>query len=254
METLIELQNLARSYGGRPAVRGISLDIPAGEVFGLLGPNGAGKSTTMKMLATLLRPSGGTARIAGHDLLAEPNEVRRIIGYVPEGADLYEVLSGEEFLDLVRDLHQVPADEAARRRAPLVEAFSLGGDLGRAMGEYSKGMKQKLLLIAALQHDPRVLLLDEPLDGLDVPAQEFLKDLIEERAAQGGAIVYSSHILEVVEKVCHRVAIIHQGVLVALGAPREMVEQSGEESLVRLFLKITADSGTPQAPSGETPR
>jgi ABC-2 type transport system ATP-binding protein len=255
METLIELQNLARSYGGRPAVRGLSLDIPAGEVFGLLGPNGAGKSTTMKMLATLLRPSGGTARIAGHDLLAEPNEVRRVIGYVPEGADLYEVLSGEEFLDLVRDLHQVPADEAARRRAPLVEAFSLGDDLGRAMGEYSKGMKQKLLLIAALQHDPKVLLLDEPLDGLDVPAQEFLKDLIEERAAQGGAIVYSSHILEVVEKVCHRVAIIHQGVLVALGAPREMVEQSGEESLVRLFLKITADSGTPQAPSaGAVPR
>jgi ABC-2 type transport system ATP-binding protein len=254
METLIELQNLARSYGGRPAVRGLSLDIPAGEVFGLLGPNGAGKSTTMKMLATLLRPSGGTARIAGHDLLAAPNEVRRVIGYVPEGADLYEVLSGEEFLDLVRDLHQVPTDEAARRRAPLVEAFSLGDDLGRAMGEYSKGMKQKLLLIAALQHDPRVLLLDEPLDGLDVPAQEFLKDLIEERAAQGGAIVYSSHILEVVEKVCHRVAIIHQGVLVALGAPREMVEQSGEESLVRLFLKITADSGAPQAPSAGTPR
>jgi len=254
METLIELQNLARSYGGRLAVRGLSLDIPAGEVFGLLGPNGAGKSTTMKMLATLLRPSGGTARIAGHDLLTEPNEVRRIIGYVPEGADLYEVLSGEEFLDLVRDLHQVPADEAARRRAPLVDAFSLGNDLGRAMGEYSKGMKQKLLLIAALQHDPRVLLLDEPLDGLDVPAQEFLKDLIEERAAQGGAIVYSSHILEVVEKVCHRVAIIHQGSLVALGAPREMVEQSGEESLVRLFLKITADSGAWQASPAEAPR
>jgi ABC-2 type transport system ATP-binding protein len=122
------------------------------------------------------------------------------------------------------------------------------------MGEYSKGMKQKLLLIAALQHDPRVLLLDEPLDGLDVPAQEFLKDLIEERAAQGGAIVYSSHILEVVEKVCHRVAIIHHGVLVALGPPRELVEQSGEESLVRLFLKITADSGAPQAPSAGPPR
>jgi ABC-2 type transport system ATP-binding protein len=247
---LIQLQNLSRNYGDRPAVRGISLDIPAGEVFGLLGPNGAGKSTTMKMLATLLRPSGGTARIAGHDLLTEPNEIRRTIGYVPEGADLYEVLSGEEFLDLVRDLHQVPADEAARRRAPLVEAFSLGNDLGRAMGEYSKGMKQKLLLIAALQHDPQVLLLDEPLDGLDVPAQEFLKDLIEERAAQGGAVVYSSHILEVVEKVCHRVAIIHQGIVVALGAPREMVAASGEESLARLFLKITA---TAEA-AGATPR
>jgi ABC-2 type transport system ATP-binding protein len=247
MAPLIELHDLARDYGGRPAVRGISLDIPAGEVFGLLGPNGAGKSTTMKMLATLLRPSGGTARIAGHDLLAEPNEVRRVIGYVPEGADLYEVLSGEEFLDLVRDLHRVSPQDAARRRQPLVEAFSLGGDLGRAMGEYSKGMKQKLLLIAALQHDPRVLLLDEPLDGLDVPAQEFLKDLIVERAGQGSSVVYSSHILEVVEKVCDRVAILHQGRIVALGAPRAMVAESGEESLARLFLKITADAGTPAA-------
>ncbi len=113
MEPLIQLTDLARSYGDRPAVRGISLAIPGGEVFGLLGPNGAGKSTTIKMLATLLRPSGGTARIAGHDLATEANEVRRIIGYVPEGADLYDVLSGREFLDLTRDLHRVPEGEAA---------------------------------------------------------------------------------------------------------------------------------------------
>jgi ABC-2 type transport system ATP-binding protein len=245
VENLIEIQNLSRDYHGRPAVRGISLSIPAGEVLGLLGPNGAGKSTTMKMLATLLRPSGGTARIAGHDLLNEPNQVRRIIGYVPEGGDLYEVLSGEEFLDLVRDLHAVAPDAAQSRRQPLVEAFALGSDLGRPMGEYSKGMKQKVLLIAALQHDPQVLLLDEPLDGLDVPAQEALKELLMERAAQGAAIVYSSHILEVVEKVCSRVAIIHQGQVVALGAPREMVAASGEESLARLFLKITETGGGP---------
>lgn len=245
MENLIELRGLSRDYGGRPAVRGISFEIPAGEVFGLLGPNGAGKSTTMKMLATLLRPSGGVARIAGHDLLTAPNEVRRVIGYVPEGADLYETLTGLEFLDLVRDLHRVPADEARRRRNRLAEAFALNHDLGRALGEYSKGMKQKLLLIAALQHEPRVLLLDEPLDGLDVAAQEFLKELIRERAAQGNSIIYSSHILEVVEKVCDRIAILSQGQIAALGPPREMVEQSGEESLARLFLKITAGPGAP---------
>src|SRR5262249_49278028 len=128
MEPLIQLTDLSRSYGGRPAVRGLSLVVPGGEVLGLLGPNGAGKSTTIKMLATLLRPSGGTARIAGHDLVAEPNEVRRIIGYVPEGADLYDVLSGREFLDLVRDLHRVPGGEAAERRAPLAAAFDLTGD------------------------------------------------------------------------------------------------------------------------------
>jgi ABC-2 type transport system ATP-binding protein len=164
--------------------------------------------------------------------------VRRVIGYVPEGADLYDVLTGGEFLDLVRDLHRVPAAEAEQRRAPLVEAFALGNDLGRPMGEYSKGMKQKVLLIAALQHDPRVLLLDEPLDGLDVPAQESLKELIRERAARGDCVVYSSHILEVVERVCDRVAILHRGEIAALGSPRELTH--GEESLSRLFLRITA--------------
>ncbi len=247
---LIELTDLSRSYGDRPAVRGISFSIPAGEVFGLLGPNGAGKSTTIKMLATLLRPSGGGARIAGHDLVTEANEVRRVIGYVPEGADLYDVLSGREFLDLTRDLHRIPEAVAEERRAPLVAAFELGGDLDRALGEYSKGMKQKLLLIAALQHDPRVLLLDEPLDGLDVPGQEKLKELIRERAARGNAVVYCSHILEVVEKVCDRVAILYQGSVAALGSPRELMASGGEDSLSHLFLRITGAAGAAAAAGG----
>ena len=245
MEPLIRLEGLSRDYGGRPAVRELSLEIPAGEVFGLLGTNGAGKSTTLKMLATLLRPSAGVARVGGHDLVADANEVRRIIGYVPEGADLYEVLSGEEFLDLVRDLHRVPAEVAAERRAGLVRAFSMQTDLYRTIGEYSKGMRQKLLLIAALQHDPRVLLLDEPLDGLDVQAQAALKDMIRERADRGGCVVYSSHILEVVERVCDRVGILHRGQLAALGSPREMTEESGEATLADLFLRITGSRETP---------
>ncbi len=245
MEPMILLEGLTREYGGRPAVRELSLEIPAGEVFGLLGTNGAGKSTTLKMLATLLRPSAGTARVGGHDLIAEPNEVRKIIGYVPEGADLYEVLSGEEFLDLVRDLHRVPVEIAAERRAALVGSFAMETDLFRTIGEYSKGMRQKLLLIAALQHDPTVLLLDEPLDGLDVQAQAALKDLLRKRADQGGCVVYSSHILEVVERVCDRVGILHQGQLAALGAPREMTAASGEATLSDLFLRITGSRGAP---------
>jgi ABC-2 type transport system ATP-binding protein len=245
MEPLIRIQGLARDYGGRPAVRDLSLEIPAGEVFGLLGTNGAGKSTTLKMLATLLRPSAGTALVAGHDLVAASNEVRKVIGYVPEGAELYEVLTGEEFLDLVRDLHRVPDWVAGARRSALARAFALEPDLQRPVGEYSKGMRQKLLLIAALQHDPRVLLLDEPMDGLDVQAQTALKEVIREHARQGGCIVYSSHILEVVERVCDRVAILHQGRVAALGAPREMTEESGEASLSELFLRITGKAGEP---------
>ena len=234
---MIELDRLARSYGGRQAVADLTLEIPGGEVFGLLGPNGAGKSTTLKMLATLIKPSGGTARIAGHDLTSEANAVRRVIGYVPEGAELYETLSGAEFLDLVRDLHHLGMEAAEAVRRPLAEGFELSPDLDRPIGEYSKGMKQKLLLIAALQHRPRVLLLDEPLDGLDVSAQEVLKAILREKAADGCAVVYSSHILEVVERVCDRVGIMNHGQLAALVIPSQI---PAGETLSRLFLRITA--------------
>jgi len=202
----------------------------------LLGPNGAGKSTTLKMLATLLKPTAGNARVGGFDLIRQANDVRRTIGYVPEGAELYEVLTGHEFLDLVRDLHRLSPKLADERRAPLARAFDLEVDLFRRIGEYSKGMKQKLLLIAALQHEPKVLLLDEPLDGLDVAAQEFLKTLLRERARRGSAVIYSSHILEVVERVCDRIAILHHGRLAALGKPAEV---AGADSLAHRFLAIT---------------
>ena len=241
MESLVELCDLSRNYGGVQAVRGLSLTIAGGEIFGLLGANGAGKSTTLKMAATLLLPSGGWGRIAGYDLVTQADEVRRHIGYVPEGAELYEVLTGGEFLDLVRDLHRLPEAEAQRRRAPLLDAFELVADLDRTIGDYSKGMKQKLLLVAALQHDPPVLLLDEPLDGLDVSAQEALKQILRQRAAAGCAVVYCSHILEVVEKLCTRVAILSHGSVAALGSPRELVERDADASLSELFLRVAGN-------------
>ena len=238
----IELERLSRRYGAFEAVRGISLTIPSGEVFGLLGPNGAGKSTTLKMLATLLKPTGGRGAVAGFDLVKQANDVRRNLGYVPEGADLYDVLSGAEFLDLVADLHALAPEDAARRRGALAERLELSDELEKPVGEYSKGMKQKLLLIAALQHDPAVLLLDEPLDGLDVAAQEQFKSMLREKASSGGAVVYSSHILEVVERVCDRIGILHRGELAALGSPREI---AGSESLASVFLRITASAPPP---------
>jgi ABC-2 type transport system ATP-binding protein len=242
---MIEIQGLVRRYGEVEAVSGLSLSIPAGQVFGLLGPNGAGKSTTLRVLATLIRPTEGLVRIGGFDVVARADDVRAIIGYVPEGADLYDALTGFEFLELVADLHRLPRDVAEARRKELLESFALWDDAGRAIGEYSKGMKQKLLITAALQHQPRVLLLDEPLDGLDVAAQEVLKGLIRRQAAGGGVVVYSSHILEVVERVCDRVAIIHRGRVVADDSPAGLLAAHPGETLSEVFLGLTAMTAAP---------
>ena len=236
---MIEIQDLVRRYGDVEAVSGLTLTVPDGQIFGLLGPNGAGKSTTLRILATLIQPTSGTARIQGHDVATAADDVRRVIGYVPEGADLYESLTGEEFLELVGDLHLLPREVAAARTGPLLEAFALAGDIGRTIGEYSKGMKQKLLIIAALQHEPRLLLLDEPLDGLDVSAQEVLKEILRRHAASGGAVIYSSHILEVVERLCDRVAIVHRGKVVAEGTPAELIARHPQQTLARVFLVLT---------------
>ncbi|HEU4334575.1 MAG TPA: ABC transporter ATP-binding protein [Candidatus Eisenbacteria bacterium] len=243
MSPPIEIRGLVRRYGDIEAVRDLSLDIPAGEVFGLLGPNGAGKSTTLKVLGTLLRPTSGSVRLAGYDVVAEPDEVRRRIGYVPEAAELYDALTGFEFLDLLADLHALDPSVAAARRTPLLESFGLLADAERPIGDYSKGMRQKLLLTAALQHDPEILLLDEPLDGLDVAAQERLKEILRAHVASGRAVVYSSHILEVVERLCDRVAIIHRGRLVALGAPAELLAAHPGRTLPQVFLELTGAGG-----------
>ncbi|HXL14646.1 MAG TPA: ABC transporter ATP-binding protein [Methylomirabilota bacterium] len=239
---MVEIRDLVRQYGALEAVRGLSLSIQGGEIFGLLGPNGAGKSTTLKILATLLKPTSGTVRLLNLDVVSQANDVRRIIGYVPEGAELYEALSGAEFLNLVADLHRLSSEQVAGSRTPLAEAFSITPDLDRPISGYSKGMKQKILLIAALQHDPEVLLLDEPLDGLDVAAQEHLKKILRRYSAAGKTVIYSSHILEVVERLCDRVGIIHQGKLVALGPPAQLIAQNGHGSFSDLFLELTGSS------------
>ena len=237
---MIEIQDLTRRYGTFEAVRGLNLTIQGGEIFGLLGPNGAGKSTTLKILATLLKPTSGTVRLQNLDVTSQANDVRRIIGYVPEGADLYDVLTGEEFLNMLADLHRLDPQQVRTRRDPLAQAFDLMAELSRPIGGYSKGMKQKLLLIAALQHEPEVLLLDEPLDGLDVSAQEYLKKILREHSAAGKIVVYSSHILEVVERLCDRVGIIHKGRLAAEGSPARLIAQNGHRTFSELFLELTA--------------
>jgi ABC-2 type transport system ATP-binding protein len=236
----IEIRDLVRRYDTVEAVRGLTLDIAGGGIFGLLGPNGAGKSTTLRVLATLIRPTSGSVRVAGYDVVRDAAEVRRRIGYVPEGAELYDALTGAEFLDLLADLHRLDRREASTRSGAMLEAFALAGEIDRPVGDYSKGMRQKLLLVAALQHDPDVLLLDEPLDGLDVAAQEKLKEILHRHAAAGRVVVYSSHILEVVERLCDRVGIIDHGRLIAHGPPSELLAAHPGLTLSEIFLELTA--------------
>jgi len=234
---LIEAKDLCKRYDATLAVDRVSFTVGAGEVVGYLGPNGAGKSTTVKMMVGMLAPTSGTARVCGLDVVANRLEVKRRIGYVPESAALYETLSGREFLALVADLHKLDPGPARERAAEVAGSFDLDQALDARIASYSKGMRRKLAIASALLHDPEVLFLDEPLDGLDVAAQSLIKTLVRRLAAAGKTIFYCSHILEVVERVCDRVIIIDKGHVVADGPVAEVRAQAS--SLEEVFRKVT---------------
>jgi ABC-2 type transport system ATP-binding protein len=238
----IRAERLTKHYGTQAAVSELDLVVPAGQLVGLLGPNGAGKSTTIKMLMGMLRPSSGTARVAGFDVVEAPLEVKRVAGYVPESPAVFEALTGWEYLNLVAALHRIPEAEAANR----IERFGAFFDLSPAvlestrLGAYSKGMRQKVVVTAALLHNPRVVFLDEPLEGLDANAALMLKTLITSLAREGTTIVYCSHVLDVVERMVERVVILHQGKIVADGAVAEILARAGAASLEQAFNQLTA--------------
>ena len=223
-------------------MHGIDLEIPAGQLVGLLGPNGAGKSTTIKMLTGMLEPTSGTAEIAGFDVVRNPLNVKRIIGYVPETGAVFETLTGWEYLQLVAALYHIPEDEAAARIDRFAQFFDLMDVTLRdtQLSAFSKGMRQKVVITAALLHNPDVVFFDEPLNGLDANAALKLKTLISSLARDGKTIVYCSHILDVVERICERVVIIHKGALVADGTVQELMEQTDQDSLEQVFNKLTA--------------
>ncbi len=234
----IELQGLRKDYGPKRALDGVSLLVPRGSVFGYVGPNGAGKTTTIKILTGLLRPSAGDARVLGRSVLAEAMAVKATLGYVPESGALFEKFSPEEYLTLVGRLYRL-SDEVIRGRVEeWLGRFGLRGQRSLAMGGLSKGMKQKVCWISALLHDPEVLILDEPLSGLDVEAVALAKDLMAEWAAAGRTVFYSSHLMDVVAKVCTQVAVLHQGRIVASGTVAEVVAASGAGSLEQTLLAL----------------
>ena len=239
---MIKLRNLTKEFGPQEAVRQLNLDIPAGQMVGLLGPNGAGKSTTLKMLTGMLLPTSGTAEVGGFDVVEDPLNVKRIIGYVPETGAVFEALTGWEYLQLVAALYHIPENEAIQRIERFGQFFDLTTSTlqDKQLAAYSKGMRQKVVITSALLHNPQIVFLDEPLNGLDANAALSLKTLITSLAHEGKTIVYCSHILDVVERICERVVIIHRGSIVADGSVPQLLEKTGEKSLEHVFNKLTS--------------
>jgi len=240
---LIRTDQLTKHYGTVHAVNGLNLEVCAGEIFGFLGPNGSGKTTTIKMLTGLLEPSTGQAFICGHDIIKEPSKAKALLAYVPDQPKIYGKLTAREFLILMADLYRMPKTESTQRAEQLLAMFGLEKRADEYLEGYSHGMRQKVVLAAALIHQPRVILMDEPTVGLDPASARLLKDILQELARQGAAILISTHILEIAERLCHRVGILKEGKLIAQGSPAELRQQVGSsESLEDIFLELTGSS------------
>jgi ABC-2 type transport system ATP-binding protein len=237
----IKLSGVRKVYGDVVAVERLDLEIGRGEVLGLLGPNGSGKSTTIKMTMGLVKPTEGSVNVLGIDALKDPIGIKKLIGYVPESPRIYEFLTALEFLDLTGDLYGMGADEKKERIQEFVGAFGLEGREGDIINSYSDGMKQKVAIISALMHRPKLLLLDEPLRGLDPKAARIMKDLLHELAGQGVTSIISTHTLEIAQAMCTRIAIMYNGRLLALGTMDELrkVAAMPGSGLEDIFLKMT---------------
>ena len=244
----IRLEGLTKRYGETVAVDALDLEVAPGELFGFLGPNGAGKTTTIKMMVGLVQPTAGRALLCGYDVVEEPLQAKAVTGYVPDHAALYEKLTGREMLELVGDLFGVPRDRQQERIDPMLETFSLAEAGDSLIGGYSRGMRQKLSLCAALLHDPKVLFLDEPTVGLDPAGARQLKDVLRHLCSEGRTVFLSTHVLEVAELLCDRVAIFQKGRTIAVDSPRNLRARSGEESLEAAFLRITGGAEEDIAP------
>jgi len=250
---MIELHRIVKTYGTHTALHGLDLSVPAGEIFGFIGPNGAGKTTTIKIIGGILAPTAGTVRIAGFDMAHDPVAAKQCIGFIPDRPYLYEKLTGMEFLQFTADVYSVSQGVFDVKAIELLEMFALA-DWGEELIEsYSHGMKQRLIMCAALLHDPQVLVVDEPMVGLDPMAIRMVKTLFRELAAQGITVFMSTHTLAVAEDICDRIGIIHRGRLIAEGSLEDLRRDmaDGAPNLETVFINLTR--ATDQAP-GEVPQ
>jgi ABC-2 type transport system ATP-binding protein len=237
----VELRGVTKRYNEIVAVNNISLSINTGEIFALLGPNGSGKSTTLKMLLGLVPPTAGSISVLGLDVTKDPVAVKRQVGYVPESPDVYEFLTGIEYLDFIGDIYGMPAAEKQQRITEYLKALELQGREGDMINSYSDGMKKKISLISAFLHKPKLLILDEPLNALDPRSARIVKDFLYELKAQGVTTILSTHVLEIAEAVCDRIGIMYQGNILALGTINELREKASlpGSGLEDIFLKLT---------------
>ncbi|MDQ7794771.1 MAG: ABC transporter ATP-binding protein [bacterium] len=240
---MLEVRGLSKRFGraGILAVDGVSFAAAGGEVFGLLGENGAGKTTTLRMLATVLQPTSGTATVNGHDLVTEATAVRRQIGVVSSEPGVYDRLTPREHLFYFAGLHDLPRAEAGRRADRLISRLGMEEFADRRSAQLSRGMKQKVALARALLTDPPVLLMDEPTAGLDVTSARVVEEFIEESRSAGKSIIFSSHIMSQVEKLCDRVAVIHRGRIVAAGTVTELKSRSLQERFEDVFVRLVGE-------------
>ena len=236
---MIETSGLTRYYGNTAALVDLDLRVNPGEILGFLGPNGAGKSTTVKILAGLMPAGAGTARVAGFDVAEQPVEAKKRLGFVPETPKVYESLTADGFLDMIGALYHLDPSTSRTRRGDLLELFGLTDVRHQRLRQFSKGMRQKVVIAAALIHKPEVLILDEPFDGLDANAALVMKSLLKEMAAQGQTILFSSHILEVVERICTRILIIDKGRQIVEGTSTEICRSTGTATLDEAFARLT---------------
>ena len=234
-KAILEIKNFSKSYGeGKKAVDNISLDVMSGDIYGFIGHNGAGKSTTIRAVVGVLDFSEGEILIDGHSVRKEPIECKRITAYIPDNPDLYENLTGIQYLNFIADVFDISAEEREASIKKYAELFEITEALGDLISSYSHGMKQKVAIISALIHSPRLLVLDEPFVGLDPKASFILKEIMREMCEQGTAIFFSTHVLDVAEKLCNKVAIIRKGRIIASGT---MEELTGGQSLEEVFLE-----------------
>lgn len=241
-QTIVTIRNLRKKYGQNQVLHGINLEIPSGQIIGYIGPNGAGKSTTVKILCGLISEFQGDVSIFGMDLRTQTMEIKKKVGYIPENASLYESLTPLEFMEFIGEMRGIASEQTRQKAENLMNIFEMKSNMNQRISTFSKGMRQKVLICSALIHNPELIFMDEPLSGLDANSVIMVKEMLTHLAREGKTIFYSSHIMDVVEKISDRIVLIDQGKVIADGPFGELNEMTNDENLEKLFTRLTGNT------------